>query len=184
MFDVRSINASQIEELFNEMEAEGIATLDAEGIPSRHQRIQRTLDMRYRGQGFELNIETVKPFTSNSVKEAIAGFLRKHTEIYGYAEENEPVEIVNAKLRVIGLLDSPQLKKKELTGESKPRETRIVYYETDGGWRETGVYDRTNLGSEIVGPVVIEQYDSTTVVYPGWSCKPDMFGNLILRRGF
>lgn len=181
--DVESIDAHRVEDLFNEMEAEGRATLDSEGVPSSHQRIQRTLDMRYRGQGFELNIETMKPFTSDSVKEAIDGFHRKHTEIYGYAEENEPIEVVNVKLRVIGLLDSPQLKKREPIGESKPRETRKVYYETDSGWRETGVYERSGLGSEIMGPAVIEQYDSTTVIYPGWSCKPDVFGNLILRRG-
>jgi len=103
-------------------------------------------------------------------------------EVYGYSELDEPVEVVNAKLRVIGLLEKPGLIAKEPTGESNPRTVRRVYYETDESWHNVDVYDRTHLGGKVDGPVIIEQYDSTTVVYPGWSAEPDNYGNLILRR--
>lgn len=182
MSDSRSIDAQRIEELFNEMDKEGKETLDSEGVPKEKQRTHRTLDMRYRGQGYELNIETETPFTGNSIEKAVEGFHARHTEVYGYAEKDEPVELVNAKLRVIGLLDSPRLKKRDIDKESKPRERRRVYFEANEGWHEVRVYDRGSLGTEAIGPAVIEQYDSTTVIYPGWSFKPDSFGNLIIRR--
>lgn len=182
LLDVAEVDADNVEDLFNEMLEEGRETLDSEDVPRTQQSYKRTLDMRYRGQGFELNIETESPFTGASIKKAVRDFHAKHTEIYGYAEENEPVEVVNAKLRVIGLLESPRLKTGELGGLAEPRETRRVYFETDDSWHEVGVYDRSSLGAEAVGPAVIEQYDSTTVIYPGWSFKPDKLGNLILRR--
>ena len=181
--DLKEIDVGKVEDLFREMEAEGRDTLDSEGIDVSRQQYKRTLDMRYKGQGFELNVETGSPFTVDSVERAIAGFHKRHTEVYGYAEINEPAEVVNAKLRVIGLLDSPKLKAVFGEKDSKPREYRSVNFETNDRWSDVGVYDRGSLGSEAAGPAIIEQYDSTTVIYPGWRFKPDSLGNLILRRG-
>ncbi len=180
--DVNDVDAEHVESLFKEMLREGEDTLESEDVPRASQRYQRTFDMRYKGQGFELNIETEVPFTEQSIARALEAFHMKHTEVYGYAEEDEPVEVVNAKLRVIGLLESPMLKIRKLSGVAEPRETRRVYFETDNRWYDTGVYDRLDLGAEANGPAIIEQYDSTTVIYPDWSFKPDTLGNLILRR--
>ena len=180
--DVAEVDVDSIEALFNEMLDEGRATLNSEDVPRSRQSYKRTLDMRYRGQGFELKIETETPFTRDSIRKAVKDFHLKHTEVYGYAEEDEPVEVVNAKLRVIGLLESPQLKTGELSGVAEPRDTRQVYFETDDSWQDVDVFNRSSLGAEATGPAIIEQYDSTTVIYPGWSFKPDMLGNLILRR--
>jgi N-methylhydantoinase A len=102
--------------------------------------------------------------------------------VYGYAEKNEPVEIVNAKLRAIGKIKSPKLSKKQIISDSIPNEYRKVFYETDDSWKNVRVYKRNSLGSENLGPAVIEQYDSTILVYPDWKFMPDEFGNLILRR--
>ena len=180
--DAEEVDADNVETLFKEMLEEGRATLDSEEVPRTQQRYKRTLDMRYRGQGFELNIETETPFTLESISKAVGDFHVKHTEVYGYAEKDEPVEVVNAKLRVIGLLESPRLKTGELSGVAEPRDTRQVYFETDDSWQGVDVFNRSSLGAEATGPAIIEQYDSTTVIYPGWSFKPDMLGNLILRR--
>jgi N-methylhydantoinase A len=180
--DVTEVDAEYVEALFKEMLEEGKSTLDSEEVSRDHQSYKRTLDMRYRGQGFELNIETEALFTLESISKAVKDFHAKHTEVYGYAEEDEPIEVVNAKLRGIGLLESPRLKTSELSGFTEPRETRQVFFETDESWHDVGVYDRSSLGAEVVGPAIIEQYDSTTVIYPGWRFKPDNLGNLILRR--
>lgn len=180
--DAKQVEADRVEKHFRDMMNEGMGTLDSEDVPRTHQRYQRTLDMRYRGQGFELNIATESPFSKESITKAVEDFHAKHTEVYGYAEKDEPVEVVNAKLRVIRLLESPMLKERSLSGVAMPRETRRVYFETDNSWHKTGVFDRSSLGTEANGPAIIEQYDSTTVIYPDWSFKPDARGNLILRR--
>jgi N-methylhydantoinase A len=180
--DLTTIDPSRIEMLFHEMEAEGKEILYSESVPNEKQRYQRTLDLRYHGQGFELNIETERPFKTSSIKKAVDGFYKKHIQVYGYAEKDEPIEVVNAKLRVIGLLDSPKLREQKTSSESIPLEKRRVYFETDEMWHNVDIYDRKSIGSEIMGPAVIYQYDSTTVIYPEWSIKPDRFDNLILRR--
>jgi N-methylhydantoinase A len=92
------------------------------------------------------------------------------------------VEIVNAKLRTIGLLETPGLIDNGNNGKSEPRETRKVYFESLGDWSDTGVYDRNSLGDEVEGPAIVEQYDSTTVVYPGWTLRQDGKGIMTLRR--
>ena len=178
----RDVDPESVEELFQAMEEQGKATLDLEGVTVEMQTFLRTLDMRYKGQGFELNVETSGRFTVESVKEALTGFHSKHLEVYGYMDEGEPVEIVNAKLRAIGLLETPGLVISGSNGRSEPRETRQVYFESLGDWAETGVYDRNSLGEEIEGPAIVEQYDSTTVVYPGWTLRQDGHGIMTLRR--
>ncbi len=176
------VDPDVVEELFSGMEERGRSTLELEGVPEAMHRFLRTLDMRYKGQGFELNVETRGRFTGKSVIDALIGFHEKHMEVYGYMDEGEPVEVVNAKLRAIGLLETPGLVDSDKDGQSEPRETRNVYFESLGDWSDTGVYDRDGLGKEVEGPAIVEQYDSTTVVYPGWIMRQDGKGIMTLKR--
>ena len=157
--------------------------LSREGIPEKLQSSQRSLDMRYKGQGFELNLKTAKPLTEKSLQDSIVQFHEKHREIYGYSAINEEVEIVNAKLRVIGFLEKPSLKKQLVKkGISNKYETRNVYFESIDTWIDTPIIDRNILQGNIKGPAIIEQYDATTVLYPDWYLVKDLYGNLKLRR--
>ncbi len=180
--DAEDADPAELESLYGEMEVEGAATLTREGIPERLRSYRRTLDMRYRGQGFELGVDTRKPVTRSSIAESVKAFHAKHREVYGYSAEEEPAEIVNAKLRVIGLLEKPRLRRRRRNRSDQPPDHRKVYYESLGDWMENEVHQRAALNRLREGPAVIEQYDATTVVYPGWSYTPDDYGNLVLRR--
>jgi N-methylhydantoinase A len=180
--DAEEADPAELERLYREMEVEGAATLSQEGIAERHRSYRRTLDIRYRGQGFELSVDTRKPVTRSSIAESVKAFHVKHREVYGYSAEEEPAEIVNAKLRVIGLLEKPKLRRRRRNRSNMSPDHRMVYYESLGDWVETEVHRRAALNGLREGPAVIEQYDATTVVYPGWSYTPDDYGNLILRR--
>lgn len=180
--DIKDVDTSEIELIFEEMEHEGEEDLILDEVPKKYRSFKRTLDMRYKGQGFELNIDTEKPFNCSSIDKSLQKFHIKHTEVYGYAEKNEPVEVVNAKLRAIGKIESPKLGKKQIIPDSSSCEYRKVFYETDDSWKNVRVYKRKSLETENLGPAVIEQYDSTTIIYPDWKFMPDKFGNLILRR--
>jgi N-methylhydantoinase A len=175
------VNPDEIEDMYQRMEEAGHETLELEGVPVDRRRFQRTLDIRYKGQGFELNVETTGKFTSASVGEAVKEFHGKHMEVYGYMDVDEPVEFVNAKLRVIGLLDTPSLARVQGDG-MEPSGTRKVFFESAGDWVDTLVYDRNGLGGKVEGPAIVEQYDSTAVVYPGWSLEQDGLGIMTLRR--
>ena len=180
--DAEDANPAELETLYGEMEVEGAATLSQEGIPERRRSFRRTLDIRYSGQGFELSVDTRKPVTHSSLAESVKAFHVKHREVYGYSAEEEPVEIVNAKLRVIGLLEKPKLRRRQKNRSDQSPDHRKVYYESQGKWVETEVHRRDALNEYREGPAVIEQYDATTVVYPDWIYTPDDYGNLVLRR--
>jgi len=175
------VDPSRLEESFREMEARGDATLDEEGVPPARRSFSRSLDMRYRGQGYELNVATGSPSTHASILRSAEAFHAKHRDVYGYAADEEPVEAVNARLRVVGRMDKPNLVGRSAVLESEAS-TRRVYFEASGGWVDADVVQRDALAGTDEGPAVVEQYDSTTVVYPGWSYEPDGLGNLVMRR--
>jgi N-methylhydantoinase A len=182
LLGAEDVEPASLEKSFKEMETQGSATLEEENIPPERMGFSRSLDMRYRGQGFELNVPTDSPVTGESMRRSLSAFHVKHREVYGYAAEDEPVEVVNAKLRVIGRLDKPALAEDQAERRQTRPTIRRIYFETVGGWVDTDVIQRENLIKKGAGPAVVEQYDSTTVVYPGWSYEPDRLGNLILRR--
>lgn len=176
------VDPAVVEEMFQRMEASGHETLELEGVSMSRRRFQRTVDIRYKGQGFELNVEIENLFTESSVEDAVKKFHMKHMEVYGYMDESEPVEFVNIKLRVIGLLDTPTLIDKGNEYGSEPFGMRKVFFESLDNWVDTDIYERSRLGKRVEGPAIVEQYDSTTIVYPDWTLEQDGFGIMTLRR--
>jgi len=175
------VDPGMLEESFKVLEAQGDATLREEGVPPDRRSFSRSLDMRYRGQGFELNVETGSPATRASILGSVEAFHAKHRDVYGYAADDEPVEVVNARLRVVGRMDKPRLVGRRAAREAEAS-TRRVYFEAPADWVDADIVHRDALEGRSEGPAVVEQYDSTTVVYPGWSYEPDGLGNLVLRR--
>jgi len=177
------LDAVEAEELFLEMEGEGRAALEAEGVESQAMGFQRQMDLRYRGQSYELTVDV--PMDAGGFGACIEAFHVRHEEIYGYSAPGEPVEVINLRLRAVGRTPKPSLARLEqATGEPTPSMRRLAYFEGPHSWVETPVYRRGALGSgvELEGPAIVEQYDSTTVVYPGWGVSVDGFGVMRLRR--
>jgi len=179
------VDPGEVEGMFVEMEEEGRETLTVESVGSGSMRFMRQLDLRYLGQSYEITVDSVNPFDKRALEESIASFHRRHREIYGYGAEEEPVELVSVRLRAVGLISKPMLREREKIDESSDLGSRSVYFETTGEWIETPIHDQDGLGAGffLVGPAIIEQYDSTTVVYPGWSVEVDRLGVLGMRRG-
>ena len=182
---VTYIDPDTIETCLQEMEEEGRRTLSSEGISSEDASFQRQLDLRYLGQAYELTVDAPAPFNADTLRLSVELFHIRHREVYGYSAEKEPVEVVNVRLRAIGAIPKPQLKEFQSVSEgTSPFGHREVYFESTDSWVDTPVYERKALSSgfKLVGPVIIEQYDATTVIYPGWHAVVDRFGDLILRR--
>ncbi|MFP3951850.1 MAG: hydantoinase/oxoprolinase family protein [Candidatus Bathyarchaeia archaeon] len=181
--EVENIDADEINELLREMERRGREALQGEGVGEDDMSFLRMLDMRYLGQAYEITVNTRSPFNRRSFDEAVKQFHRKHAQIYGYSSPEEPIELVNIRLRSVGHIQKPELKLiEQCRASSIPEGYREVYYENIEGWRETPVFDRRGLKSGFQGPAIIEQYDATTVVYDGWNVSSNRYGNLILRR--
>ncbi len=165
------------------MEAAGRETLLREGLDSGSMSFRRQLDLRYLGQSYELSIDVPDDDRVDVLRRGVEDFHARHSEIYGYGAEDEPVELVNVRVRAVGGIPQPQLRDWAPVKTTSPSH-RDVYFEASDSWHSTPVYDRKSMaqGASIEGPAIIEQYDSTTVVYPGWRVDVDKYGILSLRR--
>ncbi len=145
---------------------------------------EATVELRYKGQAYELEVPLNDPENPDiaALEEA---FHRRHRDTYGFTTD-EPIEIVNVRVLAVATREPPSLPKPPEGGEVDPDraliEERSVVFED--GERETPVYDRGSLGAGDVvkGPAVVEEYDSTTLVPPGWRLEVHDTGCLVLER--
>ncbi len=171
-----------LESIFKELSNEAAETLKSEGIPADKIRLERIIETRYHGQSFEIPVNV--PAGAFTIEDLENRFHNKHEATYGYAATDEEVEFVNARVIAFGITTKPRFMKYELEKKApEPQSERRVYFDSTG-WVNTGIYWREDLraGNYIVGPAIVEQYDSTTVVPPGWILRVDEFLNLRLRR--
>lgn len=170
-----------LEAMFERLHHEGDAELANQAVPPSDRVFAREIDVRYAGQSFEL---TVSP---TSLETAIAAFHTKHEQRYGFAARGEALEIVTARVIALGRTTKPDLLAAPAAAASAPTseallETRSVW--TAGTFAPTPIYARARLqtGNTLDGPAVIEQYDTTTYLAPGWRAHVDVFGNLIAQE--
>jgi N-methylhydantoinase A/oxoprolinase/acetone carboxylase beta subunit len=137
---------------------------------ARGGEIERTADLRYRGQSYELNV----PW--NKGDPAVL-FHREHEKIYGYANPERDVEIVTIRVRARTTLEKPKLVRSG-SKPCKPEQRRIWI---GGGWNKVDCWSRENLMDRAKqGPALVLDYGSTTLVPPKWKFRVDRAGNLLL----
>ncbi|MFZ0814792.1 MAG: hydantoinase/oxoprolinase family protein, partial [Candidatus Sulfotelmatobacter sp.] len=145
----------------------------------------RSIDLRYRGQGYELNL----PFTRNLLKE----FEREHHRRYGYAHPAREVELVTLRLRAVMKSSTARVSKRAHVGTAapgRPSRAKLGPLSTppkalvllDGKKLATAIYSRETLkpGKKYSGPAIITEYSATTVIPPGKRFHLDHAGNLVI----
>ena len=153
-----------------------------EEIRKKSQEENWFIGARYFGQNYELNLPI--NFRQND-KELIiklkSEFQKAHESNYGFASDSEPIQIVNILVKGIGKLDRPKLPLEKNGKKNKPENHRITFFEKDKSFK-TPVYKRNQLvrGQTIRGPAIIEQMDSTAIIFPKDIGKIDNWGNLII----
>lgn len=166
----------RVAELFAELDQRGRAEFAAEGLEGA---AQHTVDLRYRHQGYELNVA----WDGESPQSAIEAFHHLHRHRYGFSDSARPIEIVNLRLRMIAPGEPYAPLRRELQpgdGSRACYAQRQVYF--DGDFLHTCFYRRDRLcpGDIVPGPALITEYTAATVLPPGSSAKVDCFGNLII----
>jgi N-methylhydantoinase A len=165
-----------LEDSFAELEQRGVAEFAAEGLQGM---AQCTVDVRYRRQGYELNV----PFNKQSPAQSIASFHQVHQQRYGFCDVSKPVEIVNLRLRMIAAGEPYAPAYREPVpgdGSAACYAERPVHFA--GKFLPTPHYRREGLapGDSIHGPAMITEYTSATALPPGCCAQVDGFGNLVL----
>jgi len=166
-------SSKKLKEVFAELHRTGEAELKAEGFKGSDVRRADFVDLRYRGQSYELTI----PLTAKFVDE----FHKTHERRYGYANPGKPIELVSVRSTFLGSTAKPTFRKApKARGKPEPVEVLPVWLE--GHKVKTRIYDRATLGHghEIKGPAIIGEYSSTTLVPPDFVCRVDAFLNLVL----
>lgn len=162
-----------------EMLGQAAADLEQEGIPADRRQLHAGLDMRYSGQAYELTVPLPDSPTEDSLR---ADFHAAHERAYGHALSERVVEVVNVRLQAVGLTEKPVFAAEPLH-HSDGAEALIGHKTTPDG--RLALYERENLfpGSQLNGPALVFQLDSTVYIAPGWSARVDAYRNLVLARG-
>ena len=185
---VETLDAAAIEDVFVRLESQGRCELRREGMHPRDMTFARQVELRYVGQSYELSVAVPRvALTAQAVSEMLRSFHREHDRAYGYSAPSEPVELVNARVSAVGRIAKPRLRELPAGGADAAaarKASRRVYFAEEGGYLSCAVYDRYRLcaGQVMPGPAVCEEYDSTTVIHPGYRAGVDRFGNLLLTR--
>ena len=164
---------------FDEMEAEGRELLERAGVAADAAGVSRIAEMRYVGQGHE--VEAPMPggrLSAASLPAITAAFEEAYRALYHRLPQGVPIEALNWRVTVSG--PPPRLAFGGAGGAARPsadvvKGTRRAWFAEAGGWVETPVYDRYALGAGAIfeGPAIVEERESTAVIGPGARCRVD-----------
>ncbi|MFB6152076.1 MAG: hydantoinase/oxoprolinase family protein [Haloarculaceae archaeon] len=177
------VSPADLADRFADLAAAGRETLADEGVDSDAMSFERSLDLRYEGQSYSLNVPLDDAdLTADALAAAAERFHERHDAQYGHADPDEPVEVVNARVRAVGAIPAVDVRV-DVAGSVDD----AVLGERPVGFgdetRETTVYDHERLppGGEFDGPAVVQAAEATTVVHPGQSVSVDERGTLHVR---
>lgn len=172
-----------------EVEKKALSELLQEGVEKERATLLRHADLRYVGQHHEVTVEIPSGcvIEGKHLREIAETFHRAHEKLYTYSTPENPLEIINFRITAVGAVDKAHISKDEpgtadashaLKGE------REVYFDGEGGFISTKVYDRNKLrpSNAFEGPAVIEERITTVIVHPGWRASVDNFRNILLEE--
>jgi N-methylhydantoinase A len=170
------INRGQLRSVMGLLEGKAIGALRAEGFARSKMQFFHSLDMRYVGQAYEINV----PAAGNVVE----AFHRAHQQRYGYHNKGAKAEIATARCRATGVIDKPRAEKiaKRRGSREIPSETADLIF--DGREQRAQIYQRDELraGDNFAGPGIVLEYSATTLIPPRWRGRVDDYGQLLLSR--
>jgi N-methylhydantoinase A len=177
------VNEVDVAKVFAELQAQATRDLKAENFRDDQIGIERALDMRYAGQGYEITIACHDGLDLAALRRT---FDDSHKQMFGHTAPEEPVEIVSYRLRGIGRVPPvtlPGYRPQGLSLKDALRETRKARFA--GVTLDCPVYqrDRLDVGVRFNGPAIVDQLDATTVIPPGQSAHVDEFKNILITVG-
>lgn len=183
--DFETDTLRELNDVIDTMVTEGRAVIDGAGDPL----IEVSADLRYEEQAYEVTVPLAgPPVTTDDLMATEAAFHRKHEQLYGHSSETDTVEMVNVLVDLIGqrtppgVLTDPTAARTDAQIEDAITASRAVIFAE--GTRETTVYSRGHLapGHDFDGPAIVEEDQSTTVVFPGQTARVDQAHNLIIEE--
>ena len=166
---------------YKTLETEVMELLRREGFSEQEIKVTRLADIRYAGQSFELTVPVQSgAIDAEAVRAIESAFAAEHQRTYGHSGgDGEAYALTN--LRVIGEVAGGRadFRARKSAGAGSQRGSRSAYFGSAFGWIETPVIGRGDLSASIAhGPLLIDEYDSTTVVPPHCTARLDPLDNI------
>jgi len=181
------VDPRDIERVFRELWEACEGKREGVGISRTQLHVRCSTEMRYVGQGYELEVpfpEGGSVITKDTIQEVAKRFHDIHQRTYQHSRPDNPVEFMAFRM-VFSQEPYPKLVIPKLSASAmaSPKGWRRAYFDEYQDLVDTPLYERAALapGQEIKGPAIIEQGDTTTVIYPNQEAKVDAWGNLIMR---
>ena len=174
--EIKSMKSDDFISAFDEMTEEILTKLSGAQLELR-------ADLRYVGQSYELGIPVSGTHWDNEKIGLLQdAFESEHERTYGHRAENDPVEVVTLRLRAF--FPAPEFPMQSPVSYKSSTEIRSAYFGESHGWVQTRILGRPDMGeSQEAGPLIVEDYDSTTLVPPGSCASLDSLGNILISVG-
>ena len=176
---LEAVDLARIEAGFRDLESEARGLMPEGAAPI----VRRSVDLRYSGQDYPLEIEVAGPCDAVSTKpDWEARFEALYRSHYGKVDDDNPVELASIRVHVSQPPPALELARPPATADAPPKAWRDIHVSAASGMERAPVYERAALriGQEIAGPAVIEERESTTVIGPGDRLHVDPLGCLVV----
>lgn len=177
------------QELWSAMRVEGLETLAREGVAADRAGLRPSLDLRYAGQWWDINLPLPPSILSAGDREDVAeAFHALHERLFGFRSAEMPIEVLNVRLTVVGVIDELASGRAGDGGADDVAAAamghRRVWSVADRDMVEVPVYDGSRLGSGacLDGPAIVELATTTIVVLEEYDLRVDGRGSFILAR--
>jgi N-methylhydantoinase A len=185
---LRTADPAELQATIDALEAEARARLAADGFATGRIEIRRSASLHYQGQSFELRVPLAAGRLDKAALRTLEeAFGAEHERTYGHrAGAEEPVELVSLEVVGRGIPETPR---GEAAAAARPahdlpiaEKRRRAYFGPAGGWLDATIVNRSELATRRQGPCIVEEYDSTCLIPPGWTARLDAHGNIAMQR--
>lgn len=177
-----TLDLAALEQQVAKMRIQAQEALATEGYSPDRIEYVFDLDMRFRGQDYELPVRVPAKLDESAREQLRNDFLAAYTAMYGYASK-DAIECANLRLLARGVatktLDFNDLRTRKSATPAAQASSRKVYFDRQSGWVDTPILPRAALTTEVEGPVILESTDTTIVIPPRWRATVDSIGSVI-----
>jgi N-methylhydantoinase A len=169
--------------LVETLREEGLALLARDGVPPEERECRFALDLRYKGQAYEITVPLPGgTLDAPALAAAVAEFHRLHAAQYAHSDERATPDVVTVRLAAVGRLAKPRPRPFAPAAHAAPKGSRRLWIGRE--WTTVPVFDRDALdGADLTGPAIVEEPHSTLYLPPGWTMAPAATGDLVAVRG-
>ena len=182
--DLDQLDAAQMGASFEPLETAARQWLTDQGIAAAEGELIRSADLHYRNQGYELTVPVpAGRLSADAVAQAVEGFHTLHKRLYTYDMPDIPGQLVNLRVTAVGQLPRPEAAEMGTSAGVPPvLSRRPVTFRRGEPELDRPVFRREQLlaGAALEGPAIIEQADTTTVLWPGFTAKVDRHGSIVI----